>query len=144
LNTVGFIGLGAMGLPIASNIVKGGIRVLGLCRSDSKTLTITEHGIQPCQSIEETVDGANTVFLSLPDPDTVLNVAREVFQYCKRGAYIIDLSSVDPSTSRKLYGEAVRLGLHYADAPVSGGVSGAQAGTLTVMFGGDTDDYEKL
>ena len=67
-----------------------------------------------------------------------------VLANCRPGACVIDLSSVGPVTSRKIYAAAAAQGVQYADAPVSGGVGGARAGSLTIMFGGDKKTYETV
>lgn len=141
------LGLGAMGFPIAQNLLKGGARLFAYNRSWEKTQRLAGFGAVPCQNIREAVSPCELVFTCLPNAAAVEQVMLSpggVLESCAPDTAIVDLSSVSPETSRKLYGLAKERGLSYADAPVSGGVHGAEEGALTVMFGGDEDVYHRL
>jgi 2-hydroxymethylglutarate dehydrogenase len=136
-----------MGLPMAQNLVKAGLKVNGYNPSEEKRRKLESSGGIACRSAAEAVRDADIVMMSLPTPAVVEDVMLSpggVLANCRKGIHIIDFSSVGSSTSRKIYVSAAERGVCYADAPVSGGVKGARAGTLTVMFGGDRSTYDSV
>ncbi len=144
---IGMIGLGAMGMPIAQNLVRADMEVSGYDTVLSQVEAFIQRGGRGCQMLSEAVRDADIILASLPNPGIVENVmtgAEGVLSSCRKGCCILDLSSVDPGTSRRIYETARAKGVHYADAPVSGGVHGASDGTLTIMFGGDPDTWQMV
>lgn len=134
--TIGFIGLGNMGLPMAANLAKAGHEVLGFDTVPESLHMAKEAGIITCASATDAVDGADTVITMLPNGQIVLAVLEDIIPRCKKGALIIDCSTVDVESANKAHTMAGEAGLLMIDAPVSGGITGAAAGTLTFMMGG--------
>ncbi len=137
---IGFIGLGNMGGPMAANLVAAGHQVRGC---DTRAAAVEEHvarGGIAARSIAETVAGAEAVFTMLPAGQHVRAVLAGdggVFANTAPGALVVDCSTIDVATAREMAAAASERGLPMLDAPVSGGTTGATAGTLTFMVGGD-------
>jgi 2-hydroxymethylglutarate dehydrogenase len=144
---LGFIGLGAMGKPMAKRLLDGSHQLF-VYDVDKDVVTEMEGlGAKGCASPKEVAAQVETVLLSLPNSAIVSHVVGGedgVVAGIKEGASIVDLSSVDPETTRKLAALAAGKGVSYMDAPVSGGVAGAAAGTLTIMVGGKASSVEKV
>ncbi len=129
---IGFIGLGNMGLPMAQNLVAAGHQVKGYDVSEIK-----EAGqIQICSSPSDCVDGCDVVITMLPNGPILRKVADEIIPAMKAGAAFCDCSTVDVESALSVAQKAEKAGLLALDAPVSGGIGGAQAGSLTFMVGG--------
>lgn len=131
--TVGFIGVGNMGNPMAGNVLKASfpMTVFDLNAKAMENLVLA--GAKPAQSAAEVVDNAEIVLTSLPASPDVEKTYLEpggLIDRARRDTILIDLSSVLPSTPRKIEPIAKAKGLHFLEAPVSGGVSGARAATL--------------
>ncbi|WP_306320067.1 MULTISPECIES: NAD(P)-dependent oxidoreductase [unclassified Streptomyces] len=130
--TVGFIGLGNMGGALAANLVQRGHRVLAHDRAGPER---TPAGADMCPDIAEVARGAHVVVLSLPDGTASEKVAREIADTAgRRTAHVVDTSTVGVSAARRVADLLARHGIGHADAPVSGGVAGARARTLTVIY----------
>lgn len=141
---VAFIGLGAMGKPIASNIAKAGyeLHVFDLVSSYVDDLVIK--GALQAASPYSAANNADIIFLSLPNAvivEQVITASDGVLAGSHPGQIIIDLSSVPPKHTKKMAELAAAKGVEYLDAPVSGGVSGAIAGSLTIMVGGKPEVF---
>jgi len=134
--TIGFIGLGNMGLPMATNLVKAGHEVLGFDMVAEVLEIAKEAGIVTCGYASDAVEGAETVITMLPNGKIMLSVMNEIIPTTKSGTLLIDCSTVDVESARKAHAMAGDAGLMSLDAPVSGGIAGAAAGTLTFMAGG--------
>ncbi len=137
--TVGFIGLGNMGGPMAANLVRAGHDVRGFDLADAALAALAAAGGSRAGSVAETVAGAEIVVTMLPAGGhvrKVLTAADGVFARAAPGALLIDCSTIDVETARDMAEQAGSRGFAMLDAPVSGGVSGAAAGTLTFMVGG--------
>lgn len=144
---LGFIGLGAMGKPMAKRLVDSGHDVYVYDVVAAAVQELAGIGAQVCASPLEVGNKVEIILLSLPNSAIVANVvlgAEGVLVGAGPGTTIIDLSSVDPESTRKLAAEAEKKGVDYMDAPVSGGVSGAEAGTLTIMLGAKASSVEKV
>ena len=141
-DTVAFIGLGAMGAPMAGRLLAAGITVRGFDISETARANFAAGGGQVFPSAEEAVAGSDVVILMLPDSAVVSSVLSQIRGALKQGALVIDMSSSEPQRTRELAAElADRAEL--IDAPVSGGVKGARAGTLTIMVGGEPAQVER-
>jgi hypothetical protein len=142
---IGWIGLGNMGGPMAANLVRAGHVVNGYDVSGTALATATRNGVAVQDSIAATVTDADFVFTMLPTGvharDVILGDSG-VFASAPTTAVVVDSSTIDMATARELHGAARESGFSFLDAPVSGGVSGAAAGTLTFMVGGDADVLE--
>lgn len=138
--TVGFVGLGRMGLPMAINLVEDGVSVVGTDLDEERKRRLEDAGGRTADGIANTVEGAEVAITMLRTPEQVLGVAEELYPAMDDGALHVDMSSIDPLTSETVAELAADYGLRAVDAPVSGGVSGAETGTLSVIVGGDDDD----
>lgn len=139
MTTIGFIGLGNMGLPMAANLVKAGHEVHGYDQVPDALHAAKEAGIITCAGTKDAVEEADAVVTMLPNGKIVLSVLEEIIPHCKPGALIIDCSTVDVESAKKAHGMAADAGLGMIDCPVSGGITGAAAGTLTFMIGGSEE-----
>jgi len=144
--TIGFIGLGIMGKPMARNLIKAGYPLVVHSRSRPPVEELAKEGAEVAASSEEAAAGAEVVITMLPDsPDVgqVYTGEHGVFAGAKRGALLIDMSSISPVVTRKLAQEAERRGLEMLDAPVSGGEAGAIGAALSIMIGGKAAAVER-
>jgi 3-hydroxyisobutyrate dehydrogenase-like beta-hydroxyacid dehydrogenase len=145
--TVGLVGTGIMGSRMCRNLLKAGFQVLAFDRSAAALQAIAAAGATPAADLAAVAGGARTVLMSLPDPPAVLDVVEGedgLLAHLPAGAYLCDLSTLDPGTSRRVHASAAARGVHALDCPVSGGPQGAEAGTLTIMVGGDAADLEAV
>lgn len=142
---IAFIGLGIMGAPMATNLVKAGFDVVAYNRSPAKAERLVAAGAQGAQSIAEAVRDADVVATMVPDsPDVRSVLAGEggVFEHARPGTLLIDFSTIRPDVAAGLAAEGAGRGFRLLDAPVSGGEQGAIEGTLSVMVGGSAGDFE--
>ncbi|WP_094604878.1 2-(hydroxymethyl)glutarate dehydrogenase [Sporomusa silvacetica DSM 10669] len=140
MKSVAFAGLGAMGKPIAKNLLQAGysVTVFDICQEVVQELI--SQGAQGAANPREAASGKDIILMSLPNAAIVENVLLQeagLLAGSHQGQIIIDLSSVTPGHTQKMAKLAAAKGVHYLDAPVSGGVAGASAGTLTIMVGGE-------
>jgi 2-hydroxy-3-oxopropionate reductase len=138
--TIGFIGLGLMGRPMASNLLKRGYPLVVHSRSEPPVDALVRAGATRASSPEDVARRATRIVTMLPDsPDVelVLEGPRGVFGAIQRGTILIDSSSIAPEAARRLAARAAELGATMLDAPVSGGEIGAINASLSIMVGGD-------
>jgi 3-hydroxyisobutyrate dehydrogenase len=134
---IAFIGLGNMGGGMAPNLVKAGHEVRAFDLSEPALVHAHESGCATCGSIGEAVDGAEAVVSMLPNGAIVKDVyANHVIGHAPEEAILIDCSTIDVATAREVGEIAADAGCEMVDAPVSGGIAAAAAGTLTFMVGG--------
>ena len=146
-DTVGFIGLGLMGRPMAKNLLKAGYPLVVHNRSPAPVDDLVAAGAFRAASPTEVARRATRIFTMLPDsPDVerVMEGPDGVFSAVQRGAILIDTSSIAPGTARRLATRAAALGATMLDAPVSGGEIGAISGTLSIMVGGDAAAFAEV
>ena len=136
MGTIGFIGLGNMGLPMAKNLAAAGHSLQVFDTVPAQLDKAADVGMKTCPTAALAAKDAEFVITMLPNGEIVLSVFEHITQAAKTGATIIDCSTVDVSSSKKAHAMAGAAGLGCVDAPVSGGVGGAEAGTLTFMVGG--------
>ncbi len=137
--TVGFVGLGNMGRPLAANLVEFGLRTVAFDLAG--TAQRAPAGAIAAESLRDLVSESQVVVLSLPDAAAVLEVARDLVAARGRTALVLDTSTIGPAAARAAAAELGKHGIQYCDAPVSGGVAGAKARTITVLFSGPDDAY---
>jgi 3-hydroxyisobutyrate dehydrogenase len=138
MSYIAFLGVGAMGLGMAANLVKSGQRVVAFDVSAAALAKAEEVGCEVAASAAEAVSGADTIVTMLPAGAHVRDVyASTIIPNAEKGALVIDCSTIDVESARAVAADAAMAGLRPADAPVSGGVAGAQGGTLTFMVGCD-------
>ncbi|MEL6794641.1 MAG: 3-hydroxyisobutyrate dehydrogenase [Pseudomonadota bacterium] len=135
---IGFIGLGNMGAPMAANLVAAGHEVTGF---DLAPYDV--EGVVRLTTAAEAATGRDCVVTMLPNGAILQAVMAEIAPAAEKGACLIDCSTVDVAASRAAHATAAEHGLLSVDAPVSGGVGGAAAGTLTFMCGGSEDGFAK-
>ncbi|MDX3224865.1 2-hydroxy-3-oxopropionate reductase [Streptomyces sp. ME19-01-6] len=141
---IAFIGLGIMGGPMAANLVRAGHTVTGYNRSRAAVDTLVAAGGRGADSIAGAVCDAEVVITMVPaDPQVKEVVLGEggVLEHATPGTLLIDMSSITPQTSLEVDAAARDKGLRTLDAPVSGGEAGAVEGVLSIMVGGDPDDF---
>ena len=145
--TVGFIGLGVMGRPMAKNLLKAGFPLVVHSRSAGPVDELVAAGAARASSPAEVTQRARRVITMLPDsPDVelVMEGPNGVFSALQRGTTLIDTSTIAPAVARRLATRAASLGATMLDAPVSGGEIGAINGTLSIMVGGDGGAFSKV
>jgi 3-hydroxyisobutyrate dehydrogenase-like beta-hydroxyacid dehydrogenase len=145
--TVGFVGLGHMGGAMAARLLAAGHQVVGNRRSRAQAADLLRLGLQWRDSPREVAAGADVLVTSLPD-DRILDTAASgpdgLLAGLREGQVWVEMSTVSPRASRELAARARRGNATLLDAPVSGSVPQARAGTLTIMVGGDQDAYDRV
>ncbi|MEN3305974.1 MAG: 2-hydroxy-3-oxopropionate reductase [Micromonosporaceae bacterium] len=142
--TVGFIGLGVMGRPMAENLLAAGVPLVVANRSAAARDVLVERGAVAAGSAAEVAARAGVVVTMLPDDPAVREVvAGQLLPAARPGSLIIDMSTVSPALSRELDELATARGVAMLDAPVSGGDVGARNGTLSIMVGGRAADLDR-
>ncbi|WP_126977889.1 3-hydroxyisobutyrate dehydrogenase [Frigidibacter oleivorans] len=136
---IAFIGLGNMGAPMARNLAAAGHRVTG-----HDPAAPMPEGVSPAAALAEAVAGAEVVITMLPNGAILRAVAAEAIPAMSPGAVLCDCSTVDVDSARAVAAEAGAAGLMALDAPVSGGIGGAAAGTLTFMVGGPDEAFARV
>src|SRR5690606_34891837 len=136
MTMIAFIGLGNMGNPMAANLVKAGHAVRGFDLVPENLEKAERNGVTPAESAAEAIEGSEAVITMLPAGSHVLSVYDEIAPRAAEGTLFIDCSTIDVESARKAHALAAGRGHLSIDAPVSGGVTGAEAGTLTFMAGG--------
>lgn len=140
--TIGVIGLGIMGKPMARNLIKAGYSLVVHNRGREPVEELAGEGAAAADSpraVAERVDVVVTMLPDSPDVQAVLAGADGVFAGARRGLIVIDMSTISPTVTQELAAKGRELGVRMLDAPVSGGDKGAVAGTLSIMVGGDAD-----
>jgi 2-hydroxy-3-oxopropionate reductase len=142
MKTIGFVGVGIMGAPMAAHLAKGGHDVLTFSRSNPQV-----EGCMPAASVAELTQKSDVIILMLPDTPDVENVLfgdGGVASALSEGKAVVDMSSISPTETKKFAARIRELGCDYVDAPVSGGQVGAQNATLTIMCGGTPAAFERV
>ena len=143
-----FLGLGAIGRPMAARVAAAFPDLVVWNRSpDRASAFAAEHKVRLATSPAEAAKGADVVITCLPvsrDVESLLEGPGGLLATMGEGATLLDCTSGDPATSRRIAGRLAEQGIDYVDAPVSGGVAGAEKGTLTVMVGGNAAVFERL
>jgi 3-hydroxyisobutyrate dehydrogenase len=146
MSRIGFIGLGNMGLPMAQNLLKAGHSVCGFDLGKAQVDALAASGGEPAADVKAASAGAEIVITMLPAGSHVREVylgAAGVLAAADDNTLLIDSSTIDVETARTIAAAAGKRGLPMLDAPVSGGVGGAQAGTLTFMVGGPDQAFAR-
>lgn len=139
---VGIIGLGNMGVPMGGRLYEAGHEVFGYDPAPAAQASATDRGIIVLGTIQELARTVDLVIMLLPGSHVVDPVATEIASISREARsanFVIDMSSSSPERTREMSKVLTRAGIVVLDAPVSGGVSGAEAGSLTIMVGGDED-----
>ncbi len=142
MSSLGFIGLGAMGGPMAQNLVSAGHDVRAFDLDEDALEAVSNAGATAVDSTERAVEGAEVVFLSLPGPDNVEAVVDAVETDLPEGSILVDLTTSTPGTTNGIAERLADRDIDVLGAPVSGGHSGARDGTLSIIVGGDEAVFE--
>jgi len=143
---VAFIGLGTMGIGMSLNILKAGNDLTVHNRTREKEIPIAEQGAKRAESPKDAAGGAEIIVMCVSDtPDVEETILGEngIIHGASKGSIVIDMSTISPSATRDLAEALGKKGIKMLDAPVSGGPEGAHEGTLAIMAGGDTKDFER-
>ncbi len=141
MGRIAFIGLGAMGLPMARNLAAANLRPSCFDAAEAARERAASCGLDVASSLEEAAAGADTVVTMLQNGEQVLAVWRALLPLMPQGALFIDCSTIDIAQARDAHALASYAGARAVDAPVSGGVAGAEAGSLTFMCGGTSEAF---
>lgn len=141
--SVGFIGLGIMGAPMAANLVRAGYPVVVYSRNRADADGVVGQGAVWAGSSGEVAQQSELTITMLPDSPQVLEVMNEVLEEASPGQLLIDMSTIAPSVSRELAARAAEKDVEMLDAPVSGGDVGARDGRLSIMVGGSEESYQR-
>jgi 3-hydroxyisobutyrate dehydrogenase len=144
---VAFIGLGTMGTPMALNILKSGFELTVHNRSRDKEEITAKAGALRVGSPREAAAGAEIIITCVsdtPDVEAIILGENGVIHGARNGSIVVDMSTINPSATRRIAEKLGKKGVKMLDAPVSGGSEGAQKGTLSIMVGGDPEDLEKV
>jgi len=146
MSKIAFIGLGNMGGPMASNLLKAGHHVTVFDLVEKSIQTLTDQGAQRARSAAQAVENAEFVITMLPASKHVESLylgENGLLKHCPPTALVIDCSTIAADSARRVADAAAKLGLSMIDAPVSGGTGGAIAGTLTFIVGGHAEDLAR-
>ena len=144
--TIGFIGLGIMGRPMALNLVKAGYELAVWNRTVSKMKPLVEAGATACASPAEVAERAGMIISIVSDSPDVEQVAlgpNGVIESARPGLLYVDMSTISPRVAREVAARLAQKGTDMLDAPVSGGERGAVEGTLSIMVGGSSEGFER-
>jgi 3-hydroxyisobutyrate dehydrogenase len=146
MRRVGLIGLGAMGLPMGRNLLKAGFDLAVWARRPEGAAEILAEGATWAASPGELAERSEAVILMVTNSPDVqeLVLERGLLAGAAPGTVIVDMSTIAPAVSRSLAESCAQRGVDFLDAPVSGGTQGAEAGTLTIMVGGNADALERV
>jgi 3-hydroxyisobutyrate dehydrogenase len=145
MKRVGFIGLGNMGFPMARNILRTGIEINAFDLSDDAMQKANELGMKAKRSAKEVLEDIDALITMLPNDAAVENIflKENLLEEINDNIIIIESSTINPQVAKKVSAKASIKGISMLDAPVSGGVKGAEQGTLTFIVGGDKADLQK-
>ena len=135
---IGFIGLGNMGGPMAHNLAKAGFEVVGF---DTQEVKVDQ--VEIVSTSKECVSNSDVVITMLPNGEILKSVANKIIQHMRHGSIFLDCSTVDVESAKSVAEISEGYGIIPLDAPVSGGIGGAEAGTLTFMAGGPIEGFNR-
>lgn len=141
--TVAFLGIGLMGRPMAGRLAAAGVPMRAWNRTAAKAQQLAVHGVLPCTSLADAVGGADVVISMLEAGPAVQASIDAALPALAPGALWIDMSSTRHDEALAFHARLAARGMRFVDAPVSGGVPGAEAGTLAIMAGGSLADFNE-
>ena len=145
MKKVAWIGVGIMGKSMVRNLMKAGFELHIYARTRAKVEDVIEEGAVFHAAIGDCVKGCEAVITMVGFPKDVEEVyftPGNILDSAEPGAYLIDMTTTSPALAEKLYAEGVKRGYRVVDAPVTGGDTGAKAGTLSILVGGEQEDFE--
>lgn len=137
MTKVGFIGIGLMGLPMCRRLLNESVDLTVFNRNSKKCEPLVAEGAKQAQSMEQLAQDVDVIMLCVSNTEAVESVAEQVLPTLRPGQVIVDFSSISPDSTERLAQKVSEKGVSWVDCPVSGGVAGAEAGTLAMMAGGD-------
>lgn len=140
---IAWIGTGIMGAPMARRLLKAGHHLRVFNRSPEKARPLVDEGAVMVADAAAAAEGAEIIFIMVPDTPDVENVIGKIEPSLTRGQLVLDMSTIAPEAERRIAEKLAALGADYLDAPVSGGESGAIEGTLTIMVGGGESPFNR-
>ncbi len=146
MESIGFIGLGIMGQPMCLNLLNAGFEVTAWNRTREKIQAVEKAGAKPADSpkaVAEQSDIIITIVSDTPDVEMVILGENGVLHGARPGSVVIDMSTISPTATREMVEQLKAKKVDMLDAPVSGGDSGAKAGTLAIMVGGDESVFQR-
>jgi 3-hydroxyisobutyrate dehydrogenase len=147
MDSVGFIGLGKMGLPICKNLINSGLKLNVYNRTQAKAQELKEMGAKLLNSPASVAENSDLIFLMLSDSKAVESIFfgnNGLFEKIKKDQVIVDLSTIYPFDSIAIANRVIEKGAYYFDAPVIGSVSAAESRTLSIVVGGNKDVFESI
>lgn len=141
--SVGFVGLGTMGAPMAGHLLKSGATVFVWNRSAGKSDALVEKGCVAAESLTQLAQSSDVIFICVNRTEDVEACLGELVPAAKPNALFIDHSTISPTGAKKIHSDLADKGLRFIDAPVTGGSMGAQSGQLTIFCGGSEADIEE-
>lgn len=147
MKIIGFIGVGIMGKPMVRNLMKHGFAVRIFARHPEKVDDVVQAGAKLLPSISACVQGCDVVITMVgfpPDVEEVYFKPGNILDSAAPGTYLVDMTTTSPTLAKKIYTQGKAKGFHVVDAPVTGGDTGAINGTLSILVGGDADDFKAL
>lgn len=141
---VGFIGIGLMGLPMCRRLLAKNIDLYVFNRNGSKCQPLVDDGAKQLLSVQEIASECDVIMMCVSNTQSVESVVDELILSLRQGQIIIDFSSISPDATQALASAVAEKGVSWIDTPVSGGVAGAEAGTLAIMAGGSQSEIEKV
>ena len=146
INTLGFVGLGVMGEPMAGHLLKSGLRVLAYNRSPAKTQAWRARFPQgeTCASLEQLANEVDVVSLCVGNDNDVRETVCAMLPHLKAGAVILDHTTTSSALAQEMHALCAKHAVQFLDCPVSGGQAGAENGKLTIMCGGDEATFERV
>ena len=145
MKSVGFIGVGIMGKSMVRNLMKAGYELHIFARTKAKAEDVIEEGAVFHDTIGDCVKERDAVITIVGFPKDVEEVyfdAGNILDSANEGAYLIDMTTTSPRLAEEIFKEGTKRGFHVLDAPVTGGDTGAKAGTLSILAGGEKEDFE--
>ncbi|WP_373495138.1 2-hydroxy-3-oxopropionate reductase [Aquiflexum sp.] len=146
MKTIGFIGIGIMGKPMALNLIRAGYSLL-VYEKNQASGELVSAGAESFGSCKEIAQNSDVLITMLPDSPDVSEVVfgeNGVLQGIKKGSIFVDMSTIAPSTSKEVFDAMQKVGVEALDAPVSGGQVGAESGNLSIMVGGNQSAFDKV
>lgn len=145
MKNIGFVGVGIMGKSMVRNLMKAGYELHIYARTKSKVEDVISEGAVYHDTVGECASDVDVMISIVGYPKDVEEVyfgEKGILNSAKEGTYVIDMTTSSPKLAKKIYDAAKEKGLHAMDAPVTGGDTGAKNGTLSILVGGDKEDYE--
>jgi 3-hydroxyisobutyrate dehydrogenase len=144
MQKLGFIGMGLMGVPMSRRLLAAGFKLMVWNRSAEKCTPLLADGAQQAVDLAALCAHSEIIMLCIANTQVVAEVTAQLLPHLRAGQTIVDFSSIAPDVTRELAVQVNALGVQWVDCPVSGGVAGAQAGSLAMMAGGDAAVIDKL